>query len=169
MLLNSFCFRFKSGQSNNIPISRGTSNQTPNLGQISRDQQQFPSPGNLLYPEILSGVASSVGPPDPVQGLSDQGLNRPQQDSFLPQESNLQQQETTFRPQEKYRSPLGTFTRPQENNLLPQGNFSRPQETRDTNTAPLTENQNVIPSQQVSKKRSGNHACALHELKIAVK
>lgn len=155
MLLNSFCFRFKSGQSNNIPISRGTSNQTPNLGQISRDQQQFPSPGNLLYPEILSGVASSVGPPDPVQGLSDQGLNRPQQDSFLPQESNLQQQETTFRPQ--------------ENNLLPQGNFSRPQETRDTNTAPLTENQNVIPSQQVSKKRSGNHACALHEIKIAVK
>nr|XP_034334600.1 baculoviral IAP repeat-containing protein 2-like [Crassostrea gigas]XP_034334602.1 baculoviral IAP repeat-containing protein 2-like [Crassostrea gigas]XP_034334603.1 baculoviral IAP repeat-containing protein 2-like [Crassostrea gigas]XP_034334604.1 baculoviral IAP repeat-containing protein 2-like [Crassostrea gigas]XP_034334605.1 baculoviral IAP repeat-containing protein 2-like [Crassostrea gigas] len=107
--------RFKSGQSNNIPISRGTSNQTPNLGQISRDQQQFPSPGNLLYPEILSGVASSVGPPDPVQGLSDQGLNRPQQDSFLPQESNLQQQET-----------------------------------RDTNTAPLTENQNVIPRQQLS-------------------
>ncbi|XP_052711900.1 uncharacterized protein LOC128186179 [Crassostrea angulata] len=142
--------RFKSGQSNNIPISRGTSNQTPNLGQISRDQQQFPSHGNLLYPEILSGVASSVGPPDPVQGLSDQGLNRPQQDSFLPQESNLQQQETTFRPQEKYRSPLGTFTRPQESNLLPQGNFSRPQETRDTNTAPLTENQNVIPSQQLS-------------------
>uniref|UniRef100_K1QB79 Apoptosis 1 inhibitor n=1 Tax=Magallana gigas TaxID=29159 RepID=K1QB79_MAGGI len=58
--------RFKSGQSNNIPITRGTSNQTPYLGQISQDQQQCTSPGNPLHPGNLSGVASSVGPPDPL-------------------------------------------------------------------------------------------------------
>lgn len=148
MSLPCFCFRFKSGQSNNIPISRETSNQTPNLGQISRDHQQFPSPGNPLYSGNLSGVASSVGHPGPVQGLTDQGLNRPQQDSFHPQESNIQPQETILRPQENFPLPLGNLTRPQENYLQPQGNFSRPLETRE----------NVTPSQQVSEKRSGNCA-----------
>lgn len=147
ILLLSFCFRFKSGQSNNIPISRGTSNQTPNLGQISQDHQQFHSHGNPLYTGNLSGAASSMGHPGPVQGVSQQGLNRPQQDSFLPRESNIQQQETNLRSQENYPLPQGNLTRPQE--IYPQ-----PQETRETNTAAMIGNQNVTSSQQVRNSYS---------------
>lgn len=118
-----FCFRFKSGQSNNIPISRASSNQTPNPRRIARDQQQFSSPGNPFYSRNLSGRASSVGR---VQGLSEKELTRPHQDFLLAQEPNLQ--------------PNWNFPRPREN--YPQAH--------EMTESTMTCNQTVTSSQHVS-------------------
>lgn len=70
---------------------------------------------------------------DPVQEVSEQGLNRPQQVSFLPQDSNIQHQET---------------------DLQHHGNFPRPKETYpqayDMRETTMACNQTVTFSQLVS-------------------
>lgn len=78
MQLPRYCFRFKDGQPNNVPISRAT-HPTPTLGKVS-----------LLSTQ---GDGSSGNNPDPVQGELQPGLNRPQQEC-IPKETYSLSQET---------------------------------------------------------------------------
>lgn len=133
MSLLCFCFRFKNGQSDNIPIFRAISDQNPNPQQISWDHQQFPSPGNLLCPGNFSEVASSVGRLGPIQVGSKQGLNRLQQVSFLSRDSNMKHQETDLQPDRN-------FPRPKE--IYPQA--------YDIKETTMACNQTVTSSQQVT-------------------
>lgn len=67
--------RFKSGLPNNVPISRGTSDQTPTLMSLLSTQRDGSSENN----------------PDRVRGELQPGLNVSQQDS-LPKATSIPQE-----------------------------------------------------------------------------